>query len=66
MGKSQALDTIWEASDHLWEQIRPVILELDPPKITDRNKVDPQQMLNGIFFGCGAAASGPPAQGFGR
>ena len=33
MGKCQTLDTIWEVSDHLWEQIRPAILEMDPPKL---------------------------------
>ena len=34
MGKSEALATIWEVPDDLWEQIHPVILELAPPKAT--------------------------------
>jgi len=50
MGESQTLDTIWEVSDHLWEQLRPAMLEMDPPKITGRKRVDPRQMLNGIIF----------------
>ena len=32
MGKSETLPTIWEVPDDLWEQIEPVILELDPPR----------------------------------
>ena len=47
MGKCQTLDTIWEVSDHLWEQIRAAILEMDPPKNTGRKRVDPRQMLDG-------------------
>ncbi len=50
MGESQTLDTIWEVSDHLWEQLRPAMLEMDPPKTTGRKRVDPRQMLNGIIF----------------
>ena len=49
-GKCQTLDTIWEVSDHLWEQIRAAILEMDPPKNTGRKRVDPRQMLDGIIF----------------
>ena len=50
MGESQTLDTIWEVSDHLWEQIRPEMLEIDPPKFTGRKRADPRQMLNGIIY----------------
>ena len=48
MGSSATLETIWEVPDHLWEQIRPIILALDPPKATGRKRVDPRLMLNGI------------------
>ncbi len=50
MENSQTLDTIWEVSDQLWEQIQPEISEMDPPKNTGRKRVDPRQMLNGIIF----------------
>ena len=30
MEDGATLATIWEVPDHLWEQIHPVILELDP------------------------------------
>ncbi len=50
MGNSETLDTIWEVSDHLWEQIWPVILEIDPPKFTGRKRADPREMLNGIIY----------------
>ena len=50
MGKGEALATIWEIPDHLWEQIQPVISEMDPPKPTGRKRVDPRRMLDGIVF----------------
>ena len=50
MGKSQALPTIWEIPDDLWNQIHPVILEMDPPKSTGRKRVHPRRILDGIIF----------------
>ena len=50
MGKAETLATIWEIPDHLWEQIHPVILELDRPKATGRQRVAPRRMLDGIIF----------------
>ena len=50
MENGVTLETIWEVSDHLWEQLHPVILEVDPPKATGRKRADPRQMLNGIIF----------------
>ena len=49
-GKSETLATIWEVPDDLWEQIPPVILELDPPKATGRRRVHPRRILDGIIF----------------
>ena len=49
MEKGETLDTIWEVPDDLWEQIQPMIWELDPPKHTGRKRVNPKQMLNGII-----------------
>ena len=50
MGKRKTLDTIWEVPDDLWEQIEPLLLELDPLKATGRKRVNPRQVLNGIIF----------------
>ena len=50
MGNGETLDTIWEVPDHLWEQIWPVILEIDPPKVPGRKRANPRQMLNGIIY----------------
>jgi putative transposase len=50
MGKQGIMDTIWEVPDELWEQVGPVLLELDPPKATGRRRVDQRRMLNGIIF----------------
>ena len=50
MGKKDTLPTIWEVPDDLWEQIHPVILEMDPPRTTGRKRVDPGRMLDGIVF----------------
>ena len=49
-GKRETLPTIWEIPDDLWEQIHPVILELDPPKSTGRKRVHPRRILDGIIF----------------
>ena len=50
IGKGETLGTIWEIPDHLWEQIHPAILEMDPPKATGRKRVDPRRMLDSIVF----------------
>ena len=50
MRKSETLPTIWEIPDDLWEQIHPVILEMDPPKPTGRKRVHPRTILDGIIF----------------
>ena len=50
MGKSETLPTIWEIPDDLWEQIQPVILEIDPPKSTGPKRVHARRILDGIIF----------------
>ena len=50
MGKKDTLPTIWEVPDDLWEQIHPLILEMDPPRTTGRKRVDPRRTLDGIVF----------------
>jgi putative transposase len=49
MEKGEQLDTIWEVPDDLWEEIEPIIWELDPPKYTGRKRANPWTMLNGII-----------------
>ena len=58
MEKGDTLATVWEVSDHLWERIHPVILQLDPLKATGRRRADPRRMLNGIIFRMRSGASG--------
>lgn len=50
MEKHQTLETIWEAPDELWEEIEPLIFEMDPPKHTGRKRENPRQMLNAIIY----------------
>ena len=50
MGKSEILPTIWEIPDDPWDQIHPVILEMDTPKSTCRKRVVPRRILDGIIF----------------
>ena len=50
MGKDETLPTIWEIPDDLWEQIEPVLLELDPPKRKGRKRADQRKMLEGVIF----------------
>ena len=47
---SENLPTIWEIPDDLWEQVHPVILEMDPSKATGRKRVAPRRILDGIIF----------------
>lgn len=44
------LPAIWEVSDDLWDQIRVILAEYDPPKATGRKRVDQRKALNGIIF----------------
>ena len=48
--KVKALPTIWEVSDELWKNIKPILDELDPPKLTGRPRIDPRAALNGIIY----------------
>lgn len=46
----EALPTIWQVSDELWERISPIIMELDPPKQTGRKRINPRLALDAIIF----------------
>ena len=66
MGKAETLATIWEIPDHLWEQIHPVILELDRPKATGRQRVAPQTDAGRHHFpDAQRLPVEPPAEGIG-
>ena len=65
MGKAETLATIWEIPDHLWEQIHPVILELDRPKATGRQRVAPDGCWTASFSDAQRLPVEPPAEGIG-
>lgn len=44
-----ALPTIWNVSDQLWQRIEPILTEHDPPAKTGRRRCNPRQALNGII-----------------
>jgi putative transposase len=51
--QAQALDTIWEASDELWQRIEPILLEDAPPPPRahgGRKRIDWRAAFNGIIF----------------
>lgn len=50
MSKQDTLETIREVPDALWEEIEPLIRELDPPKPTGRKRHNPGKMLNALIF----------------
>jgi putative transposase len=50
MGKSEELETIWEVPDELWNEIKKVLDDLDPPKRTGRPRMDQRKALDGIIF----------------
>jgi len=46
----QPLPTIWEVSDELWNIIKRILDELDPPATTGRPRIDARAALNGIIY----------------
>ena len=48
--KVKPLATIWEVGDELWKIIQPILIELDPPSWTGRDRVDQRAALNGIIY----------------
>ena len=42
--------TIWEVSDELWKAIQSILDELDLPRWTGRERIDPRAALNGIIY----------------
>ena len=44
------LPTIWRVPDELWEIVKAILAELDPPAPTGRRRVDQRMALNGIIY----------------
>lgn len=50
MAQHKHLPTIWEVSNDLWERIRDLIDEYDPPKQTGRPREDARKILDALIF----------------
>ncbi len=51
MDKSQEkLETIWRVPEVLWNKLKPILDEHDPPKITGRKRINARAALNAIIF----------------
>src|SRR5215218_6497105 len=48
--QKKPLPTIWRVPDELWEIIKPILNEQDPPKSTGRPRVDQRTALDAIIF----------------
>ena len=48
--KVKTLPTIWHVPDELWDKIRPIINQHDPPKHTGRKRINPRAALDTIIF----------------
>lgn len=48
--ETQALPTIWNVPDQLWEMMGKVLAVYDPPKTTGRPRVDQRKALDGIIY----------------
>ena len=48
--QEKPLPTIWRVPDELWEKIEPILKEHDPPKSTDRSRIDQRAALDAIIF----------------
>jgi putative transposase len=48
--KVKTLPTIWQVPDELWDKIRPIVDQHDPPKHTGRKRIDPRAALDTIIF----------------
>jgi putative transposase len=48
--ESKPLPTIWHVHDELWEKIKPILDEQDPPKPTGRKRIKARSALDAIIF----------------
>ena len=48
--EGKPLPTIWRVPDRLWERIKPVLDEYDPPRRTGRKRIDARAALDAILY----------------
>ncbi len=48
--KPNELPTIWRVPDDVWQQIKPLVDQYDPPKSTGRKRIDARAALDAIIF----------------
>ncbi len=48
--KPNDLPTIWRVPDDLWQRIKPLLDEYDPPKPTGRKRIDARLALDAVLF----------------
>jgi len=48
--QEKAVPTIWRVPDGLWDKVEPILNEHDPPKGTDRSRIDQRAALDAIIF----------------
>jgi len=46
----KTLGTIWRVPNELWDKLKPILNEHDPPKLTGRKRIDPRTALDAIIF----------------
>jgi putative transposase len=46
----QSLKTIWRVPEELWNKLKPILDEHDPPKIIGRKRIDARAALDAIIF----------------
>ena len=46
----KTLPTIWRVPDELWNKIKPILAEHDPPKHTGRKRVNQRGALDALIF----------------
>ncbi len=44
------LETIWRVSNELWNKLKPVLDEYDPPKLTGRKRINSRAALDAVIF----------------
>jgi len=48
--RADVLPTVWTVPDDLWEQIKPLLDQYDPPSPWGRKRIDPRRALDAIIY----------------